>query len=162
MKETQFNLYNALRLFYANGGGVCIITSVGDYGNGVKVKDLREGLEALIPEQEASMVVVPDATLLDKKNCYDLYKDILKHCGKDTKDRFAILDIHGGDQERTYDTKDVIGDFREGVGNNFLGYGAAYYPWLNTTVVSASEVSFKNISNHSDLVKILTNEARDR
>ncbi|MGB1216688.1 MAG: phage tail sheath family protein, partial [Saprospiraceae bacterium] len=41
-KETQFNLYNSLRLFFANGGGVCYIVSVGNYkSGGVKLDDLR-------------------------------------------------------------------------------------------------------------------------
>ena len=54
---------------------------------------------------------------------------------------------------------DVITTFREGVGNNFLNFGAAYYPWLNTTIVTSSEISYKNVSNTPELIKILTAEA---
>src|SRR5689334_17784420 len=31
--DRAFNLYNSLRLFYANGGGNCYIVSVGTYGS---------------------------------------------------------------------------------------------------------------------------------
>ena len=157
--ESNFYLYNSLRLFYSNGGGSCYIVSVGNYQSGTKLKNLQEGLETIIAEQEPSIVAVPDAVNLPTEECFELYRDILTHCGRETRDRFAIFDIPGGDQGRTYNDKDVITQFREGVGHNNLAYGASYYPWLNTTVVSGSELSFKNISNVNTLVNILTKEA---
>lgn len=164
--KTQYNLFNSIRLFYANGGGTCYIVSVGDYSKGVNAKDLNNaeingGLQALMTEQEPTMVLIPDATLLPAADCYSLYQAVLKHCGADMQSRFAILDVHGGDQARTYDDADVITGFREGIGNNFLDFGAGYYPWLNTTIVAASEIDFSNISNTRDLVGILTQEAEN-
>ena len=160
--ESQFHLYNSLRLFYSNGGGACYVVSVGDYSKGTKLNELQEGLEALVAEQEPSMVVVPDAVGLENVECFELYRDVLTHCGKDTRDRFAIIDVPGGDQSRTYDSKDIINQFREGIGHNNLAFGAAYYPWLNTTVVSANDLSFGNISNTNELIKLLTREAEIR
>ena len=162
-KKTQFNLYNSLRLFYANGGGVCYIVSVGSYkSGGVKEAALKEGLESLMTEQEPSMVVAPDATLLPEAECYTFYQQVLKHCGKDTKDRFAILDIHGGDKSRTFDENDVITKFRTAIGTNSLNYGAAYYPYLNTNIVGPDEVSFRNISNPEVLITYLTKSAQTK
>jgi phage tail sheath protein FI len=161
-EDSNYKLYNALRLFYANGGGPCYICSVGSYETGIKLKNMQEGLETLIGEQEPSMVVCPDAVNLEIQECFELYRDILKHCGRDTRDRFAIIDIPGGDQARTYNQKDVINQFRDGVGHNNLAFGAAYYPWLNTTVVTSSEISFKNISNPNELIKLLIREAENR
>ena len=160
--ESNFHLYNSLRLFYSNGGGSCYIVSVGNYQGGAKSKEIQAGLETLVAEQEPSLIAVPDAVNLDTKDCFELYRDILTHCGRDTRDRFAIFDVPGGDQARTYNDKDVITQFREGVGHSNLAYGASYYPWLNTTVISASDLSFKNISNVNELVKILTQEAEYR
>ena len=160
--ESQFHLYNSLRLFYANGGGACYIVSVGNYSSGVKAKELSAGLEVCIAEQEPSIVACPDAVNLDGKECMELYREMLTHCGKDTRDRFALFDVPGGNVGRTYDSKDVINEFREGVGHNNLAYGAAYYPYLNTTVVSGSEISYRNISNRKELVRVLTNEAEYR
>ncbi|MDX2286882.1 MAG: phage tail sheath C-terminal domain-containing protein [Bacteroidia bacterium] len=161
---TQYMLFSSIRLFFANGGGACYVVSVGDYSKGVSASDLNDpktgkGLPTLLKEQEPTMVVVPDAVLLEAADCYSLYQAMLLHCGQDTKSRVAVLDVHGGHRERTLDEKDVVNMFREGVGNNFLAYGAAYYPWVNTTIVGANEVDYHNISNLDGLVQILTREA---
>jgi uncharacterized protein len=166
-KGTLFYLYNSMRLFYANGGGICYVVSVGDYGSPVKKEDLlgdktEGGLKSLLLEQEPTMVVVPDALLLDAAECYEVYRAVLKHCGWETKSRFGIFDIHDGYKSRTYDNKDVVNHFREAIGENYLGFGAAYYPWLETTIVGKDEVSFRQVSNVNDLVKLLTREAEMR
>lgn len=162
---TQYNLFNGIRLFFANGGGACYIISVGDYSNGVKAKDLNNpetggGLQTLLKEQEPTMVVIPDAVLLDQADCYSLYQAVLQHCGADTQSRVGVFDVHGGWQERTLDENDVVTKFREGVGNNFRAFGAGYYPWVNTTIVQADEISYKNISNVKALRDLLDREAQ--
>ncbi len=164
-KSTRFLMYDSIRLFYANGGGSCYIVSVGDYSGGVKAKDLNDeksggGLQALYREQEPTMVVVPDAVLLSKEDCYSLYQAMLMHCGS-MQNRMAILDVYDGDQTRD-GKEDVVEEFRAGVGDNHLAFGAAYYPWVNTTVVGSSELSFKNISNTKSLVNVLVSEAERR
>ncbi len=166
-KGTQFYLYNSMRLFYANGGGNCYVVSVGDYSGPAKADDLLGektdgGLKALLLEQEPTMVVIPDALLLEASECYAVYRAVLKHCGWETKSRFGIFDVHNGYQARTFDNKDVINNFREAVGENFLSFGAAYYPWLETSIVTKDEISFKQISNPNELVKLLTREAEVR
>ncbi len=158
-KDTQYNLYNSLRLFYANGGGSCYITSAGTYGNEIKATELRKGLSQLLRHQEPTMVVVPDAVLLNREECYGLYQDVIQHCGVEMRDRFAILDVHDGFKDRSNDKNDVVSAFRDGIGSNSLAFGAGYYPWVNTTITSTSEVSFKNISNIDGLIKVLVNEA---
>lgn len=166
-KGTQFYLYNSIRLFYANGGGNCYVVSVGDYSSQVKADDLLGertdgGLKSLLLEQEPTMVVIPDALLLDASDCYAVYRAVLKHCGWDTKSRFAIFDVYDGYKARTFDNKDVVTQFREAIGENYLSFGAAYYPWLETTIVSKDEVSFKQVTNMNELVKLLTREAELR
>lgn len=163
-KQTQYLLFNSIRLFFANGGGTCYIVSIGDYKNGVNAKDFNDtenggGLHTLLAEQEPTLICAPDAVLLPKADCMTFYQEVLKHCGYTMKSRFGLFDVYDGDQPRSYDKADIITNFREGVGNNFLNYGASYYPWLNTTIVTGSEISFKNISNIPDLVKLLTAEA---
>ena len=49
------------------------------------------------------------------------------------QDRFAVLDIVDGDKEITQSV-DPVSDFRNNVGMNYLKYGAAYYPWIKTTL----------------------------
>ncbi|HTF80532.1 MAG TPA: hypothetical protein VL947_02365, partial [Cytophagales bacterium] len=161
VSTTKFNLYNAMRLFFANGGSTCYIVSVGVYDpvkgveSSVLNPDAEGGIKTLLKEPEPTMVVVPDAVLLSKEDCYSLQQDMLIHCGVDTRSRVALLDVYEGYREGA----DVITDFRNGIGNNHLQWGAAYYPWVETTVVSDSEVSLDNIDMpETELKKILEAE----
>ncbi|MFT5832888.1 MAG: phage tail sheath protein FI [Cognaticolwellia sp.] len=165
-KDSKYMLYNSLRLFFANGGGNCYIVSVGSYSDAVGATALtgvenEGGLTALLKEQEPTMIVIPDAVLLEVDDCYSLYQAVIKHCGFEMQSRVTILDIHGGDQSRTLDDEDIVSKFRESVGSNFLSFAAAYYPWVNTTIVQANEISYSNVSNTEDLVAILNKEVDD-
>lgn len=163
VKSTQFLMYDSLRLFFNNGGSECYIVSVGDFSNGVSAKKINDvknngGIKALEKHLEPTLLVVPDATLLSTNDCYSIQSEMLSHCGQRMKNRFAILDVHNGVASRTHDDDDVITKFREGVGSNHLSWGAAYYPFLNTTITSSSEVNFQRISNPETLVDILNEE----
>ncbi|BDD07359.1 phage tail sheath family protein [Aureibacter tunicatorum] len=160
---SAYKLYHSLKLYFANGGGDCYIVSVGSYKEEVKSGDILGeetggGLKALLKQNEPTMVLAPDAVVLAKEDFYTVQQAILNHCGNEMKNRVAILDVYEGFKERTLDEEDVVNQFREAVGDNFLSYGTAYYPWLNTTVVSSDEIDFKNIANVDGLVDILTKE----
>lgn len=162
-KSSQYMLFNSLRLFFANGGGNCYIVSVGSYSDAIGAGALNGvenegGLTALLKEQEPTMVVIPDAVLLEVDDCYSLYQSVIKHCGYDMQSRVTILDVHGGNEARTLDDEDIVNKFREGVGSNFLSYAAGYYPWLNTTIVQANEVNYSTVSNTDGLVAVLNAE----
>ncbi|MEM6724400.1 MAG: phage tail sheath family protein, partial [Bacteroidota bacterium] len=139
-KDTQYNMYWAIRMFYANGGGPCYIVSVGDYSSPVSATPLNDlenegGLVTILKEPEPTLVVIPDAVLLEQADCSSLQQAMLNHCGLETKSRFAVLDVHDGYKARTMADDDVVTAFRNGIGTNFLQWGASYYPWLNTTIV---------------------------
>ncbi|GAB4396901.1 MAG: hypothetical protein OHK0053_12050 [Microscillaceae bacterium] len=129
--------------------------------NQLSKKALEDGLAALILEDEPTMVVIPEAVMLEKADCYALQQAMLMHAGYKMRDRFALLDVYDGFQARSYDEKDVITQFREGVGNNFLDFGAAYYPWVYTSIVQNEEVSFRNLANLTQLADLLTQEATE-
>jgi hypothetical protein len=162
---TRFMLYDALRMFFANGGSTCYIVSVGSYtnddgsANAPTKKAFEDGITSLIAEEEPTLLVTPEAVLLEEADCQAIQQAALQHCGGKMKNRFAVLDVYGGYVPRTYDETDVVTRFREGVGTNYLNYGAAYYPWVNASVVSADELSFKNIGNIDVLAEVLTKEA---
>lgn len=122
-------LYYHLQLFFANGGDTCYIVSVGDYATGTLDKDTvnHTVLPALNKEAEITLLVIPEA--VETEEYADFYTAMLSHCA--ANNRFTILDL-------PYDGK--AEDFRANVGNNFLAYGAAYYPWLNTTVLSENDI----------------------
>ncbi|OWQ84392.1 phage tail protein [Roseateles aquatilis] len=140
----DFGLYQALRHFYQNGGGPCYIVSVGDYKNDFDIDKFKAGIEALLKEQEPTMVLVPEAVRLEEDACIDLQQAMLMHCGDKTRSRIAILDVYNGDKELNDGMP--VDKFRNKLGINFLDFAVAYYPWLNTTVVGEKDLSFENIN----------------
>lgn len=142
-------MFRGIQLFYNNGGGTCYIVSVGTYETKSKVEvlkpELEAGLATLLKEQEPTMIVIPDAVKL-KSESYDLYQQVLKHCAK-MQSRVAILDVYNGDEARVVgdSSVDLITYFRENIGSENLNYAAAYYPWLNTTIVQKNEITFENL-----------------
>jgi hypothetical protein len=162
VEESRFLLHSSMRLFYANGGADCYIVSVGGYDDKIDAAKLNDptggGLTALEKFLEPTIVVIPDAILLDENDCYSLQAAMLQHCGYKLKNRFAILDVYEGAKERTFDDDDAVDKFRNGVGSNFLQWGASYYPFLDTTIVSKSEIDFTRIANLDVLTEVLSKE----
>ncbi|HHM20400.1 MAG TPA: phage tail sheath family protein [Bacteroidetes bacterium] len=137
---SKYRMYYALRLFYANGGGPCYIISTGlinKTAESVAKADLIDkGLAALKKLDEPTLILFPDATGIDgpdeatqKADYHDVLKAALAQCAA-LGDRFLVCDLYDG---LSIDGA-AITTFRNGIGNNFLKYGAAYHPWLNTSL----------------------------
>lgn len=157
-REDPYNLYFSIRFFFANGGGTCYIVSVDEgYENGLEKGKLENGIQYLVKEQEPTIVLVPEAVYLeDAQECYDIQTAMLQHCGKDMRNRVALLDVYGGYKDRKDATGDSVGNFRDKIGTAFLDFGAAYYPWLNTSIVPASDITYENIPDLDGFIGILT------
>jgi hypothetical protein len=154
----RFLLYYGMRQFFQNGGGPCYVVSVGDYSADAVLPDKLVGaLEKLVLEQEPTMVVVPDAVLLSEANCISVQQEVLKHCGGVMRNRVAILDVWNG-YKGLKDEPNCINEFRDHLGINYLDFAAAYYPWVNTTVVQDNELSYANVSNPELLQELLRKE----
>lgn len=128
-----FYLYDSLRLFYANGGATCYVVSAGETTSAISADALLAAL-AVIQEQDGpTMLVVPDATLLPTITDYGkVVQAMLAQCGT-RQDRFAILDVYGGNTVTAPDElQPVVDAFRAAIGDQFLSYGAAYFPFLET------------------------------
>ena len=154
----KYLLYYSMLLFYQNGGGPCYIVSVGSYGDSIEFDGMQKGIDLLIKEQEPTMVVIPDAVLLDEENCNSLQQAALAHCGGTMKNRVAILDIRDGYLDRQDPSGDCIAEFRNRLGINYLDYAAAYYPWVNTTIVQDKDLNYENIANKDVLQTRLLGE----
>lgn len=167
-EDQKLLFFKSIKLFFSNGGGTCYIVSVGTYEglSGITIdqkallgekeennKVVEGGLKKLLKEQEPTLVVIPEAVLLGA-NCYEVYKQVLTHCGK-MQNRFAIFDLHDGDKENDETQNSNVSRFREGIGSDNLSYGAVYYPWLGTNVIQKDEVTFKNLDDLVDLSEIL-------
>jgi phage tail sheath protein FI len=142
---TAYSLYASMQLFFQNGGGPCYIVSVGDYTQDISADRLQDGVMQLKKELEPTLVVIPEAVMLDKEaDCIAVQQAVLQHCGIDMKNRFAILDVYDGYLDRST-MPDPINRFRDDLGTNSLKFAAAYYPWLETTIVKESDLSYRNI-----------------
>ena len=136
-----------MKLFFDNGGSSCYIVSVGDYNDAITQSRLAEGIQTLEPERDPTMLVIPDAVLLEQQECYTLQQTMLAHCASQ-RNRIAILDIFDG-FKKSVPGDDVITAFRTGIGSEHLQWGAAYYPWVETSIVAANEVDFTRIDSGS-------------
>lgn len=161
LEGQYFLLYRSMVLFFQNGGGACYVVSVGNYNGDIEEAPLAEGLQLLKKEQEPTMVVIPDAVSLPQADCYKLQQAMFAHSGYEMKNRFAIIDIYGGFMDNR--DNECIDTFRNKMATNFPAFGAVYYPWLNTSIVPVTELSFRNL--HADsldaLVSLLTLEVRE-
>lgn len=135
-----YTLYYNMVMFFANGGGTCYIVSVGKYDEGKQVdKDKVEvALDALEKVREVTMIAVPEAVNAKDNGCKDIQQLVIKHCGE-MQNRFAIFDVQpkaNADETMSYQ----IEKFRDNIGDNYLSYGAAYYPYLNTSVLADKDI----------------------
>ena len=135
-------LYYNMQLYFANGGGKCYVISLGSKAKGTEGsrQDFMDALDVLSKEDEPTLIVMPEAAALNYQDCMDIYQAALAQAAN-LMDRFVIMDVPQSENE--------VEDFRNGVGMNNLRFGAAYYPYLNTTIskyalVSDEDISFKN------------------
>jgi uncharacterized protein len=146
---SQFSLYNSLRLFYANGGGPAVVVSVGAYEKSPTVeKDkLLAGLDATQAQAGPTMLVIPDAVWLDGSTEFqEVISRMLMQCGG-LADRVAILDVYGAQAVSDQTSLDVvIQQFRESVGDFYLSYGMAYFPFVEAPVVESADIDYTNFA----------------
>jgi len=175
--ESYFTLHSQMKMFFSNGGTDCYIVSVGGYtkedgtANIVESVELQKGIAPLLKEMEPTMLVIPELTTInlnrdangdvaddDVKALYGLYAEALNHCGVVMRNRFAIMDVwmdRGKYQDKSYNMERDINLFRESVNSPALAWGAAYYPWLETTILAPSEVSVLNVANLGEASEVM-------
>jgi len=137
--DVSFLLYYAVKMYFDNGGGQCYVASVGGYGTAVDKAKLLDGLAAVALEDEPTLLVVPEAAELGYADYKEVTGEMLKQC-KALRDRFAILDVWRGDQrddvevETASGAKDKVIKANREAWAGELKYGAAYYPYVRTTM----------------------------
>lgn len=136
LNNQHCTLYYHMVLFFANGGGTCYVVSMGDYNK--KISDVYPASKDTVfanikKEQDITMLVVPEALRID--NWKDVYTGLLGLC--DSKKYFAILDVPMKGDDNTPDPVEL---FRNNIGTTNLQSAAAYYPWLETSVLSDNDI----------------------
>jgi len=172
-------LYYAMQLFYANGGKSCYVVSVGPYkatvGDDVKWEELNAGLGPLAKVDEPTLIVIPEAQAIGPNLGTDfgtLQNNALTQC-QELKDRFVIMDVHGGLQSLSDPSTNLltaVGSFRTDGPNQYLNYGAAYAPNLETildydydeSAVMVTEIVDGTVSPAAALDTLATNQSKER
>ncbi len=111
-------MYYALQLYFINGGGTCYIIPISE------LNEYEDGLASISEIDEISLLVLPDVQF-HRIDYSAVYNAALQQCGE-LKDRFAILDVTDSDPDASV--------FRAGIEGNNLKYGAAYIPYLKTSI----------------------------
>jgi phage tail sheath protein FI len=144
--NARFRLAYAMRQFYDNGGGRCYVVSIGSYSASSVVTDIADahfaGLDALAREDEPTLLVFPDLSGMAPANAtnagqvaavrasyHSVLVQALNQCAT-LGDRFLICDLWDGAAAGSAG----ITAFRNGIGTRNLKYGAAYHPFIETTM----------------------------
>ncbi|MCG7536598.1 phage tail sheath C-terminal domain-containing protein [Pseudoalteromonas sp. OOF1S-7] len=162
-----YYLYNSVRWFYENGGGDAYIVSVGIHGNSagkpddidaqivnpnVKLDDLQAGLSLLENEQEPTIYICPEATLLSVPENGQLMQSMLQ-LAAEMQSAICLFDIIGGKAPDPITYTQDIETFRNNTGPNGLNYGAAYYPFVGTTLMQTDEINYTSLCG-GDLLQL--------
>ena len=126
----KFFTYDALRMFYANGGGDCYIVSVGksEKATTIAAADFTGGITELEKEDAPTIILFPDAATLGDADIATVQQAALLQCNN-LQDRVGLFDVKENDS--------LGANFRNNIGINNLKYGAVYSPWLKVNLPKA-------------------------
>jgi phage tail sheath protein FI len=145
-----YRMHYAMRMYFANGGGTCYVISVGLYTDAIALGDdttgLQGGLKKLELEDEPTIIAFPDAVGLSKANYYSLMNAALAQCNL-LGDRVALIDLF---RESDDDDTNISG-FRSTIRSerDYVMYGMAYHPWLQTSLNFAWTNTTAHIGTHT-------------
>ena len=153
--EVDFRMYYAAQMFFDNGGGECYILSVGTYSTDADITESPSESKLwsdaianiLKKELEPTLIVIPD--LVGRSSAtppganttpsyLTVYQKAMKFCN-DPKinNYFVVMDV----AQHSANTDSPVNDagiFRNIAGNiDEFKYGAAYYPYVVTTLPAA-------------------------
>lgn len=164
-----FYLHQALGHFFANGGGTCYVISIGGYDTDSKNKeDFISAIDKLNKVDEVTLIACPESIHLNDIDHYTVQDKALAHSGK-RKDRFALVDVRI-DMQKNRGMRDDAAALRTGAVSD-LKYGAAYYPYLRTSISRSYDetkvtVSYRlneqQVHNDYTQYKNLENETVDK
>ena len=163
--NARFRLAYALRHFYDNGGGRCYIVSLGNFSASALTADIAtahtQALEALSREDEPTLIVMPDLSGMapaDPTNAgqvaavrasyHGVLVQALDQCAR-LGDRFLICELWDGAAAGSAG----ITAFRNGIGTRNLKYGAAYHPFIQTTMAwnwDDTTVTVRQVARRND------------
>ena len=173
-----YYLFQAVQLFFANGGEQAMIVSVGGFESplgaplpdadsewmnpNVQLNDLLVGLTVLTGVNGPTLYVCPDAMLLDESHYSALTRAMLQQAAH-MQMGMCLLDLPCGRKPDPLSYESAVNHFRIDVGNEALDHGVAYYPWLNTTLYNADKCHYGQLcgGDFEPLAALLLADADD-
>lgn len=142
--RSKFLMHYSMQMFFANGGGPCWITSIGDYastGGLIVPQDLKDGLAEVAKINEVTLLLFPDAiNLSTATDYYDVYSTAIAQAVK-LQDRFVVMDVYHDIANLDVWEFDINGVGGSGGLRNIISgttddlkYAAAYFPQIYTGV----------------------------
>ncbi|WGK64117.1 phage tail sheath family protein [Croceiramulus getboli] len=126
-------LYEQVRMFFANGGQACYVGSIGNFeaactdASVETLQKYRDLLEQSATIADISLISIADAVYLPRGKREQLQETLLRHCAE--HQRFGVLDLPKGNSTN-WSAK--LNKFRSGLAAEHRELGAAYYPWLRS------------------------------
>lgn len=139
-------LWYGISHYFRNGGGRCYIASIGKTSDEPFKDDFIQGLQSLESFDEPTLIVLPEIAKLSKDDYSEVCKAALGHAAK-LQDRFVILDLYAPTETVAPSAQKLL-ELRGLLGSNHLDRGAAYYPYLNTTlnhILSDEEIKIESM-----------------
>ncbi len=130
-----FYLYQAISHYFANGGGACYAISIGGHDTvkaNMTAKLYMDAIDLLEEVDEVTLLSAPESVLMDSVAHYSVQNHALQHCEK-MKERFALVDVQQAAGFNRGELSVDVATARDQVSSG-LQYGAAYYPYVRTTM----------------------------
>ena len=134
-KVSQHILYQALNLYFANGGSRCYIVSVGKFTDTIDEGKLEAGFTLVGTLDDPTILLCPEAIYLNQAD-FDTLNQVMIEQAATLKDRFAIIDTRISTAKKT--TASIGTDVATAINNIpadplVRQFGAVYYPFLQTS-----------------------------
>ncbi|MCI4670768.1 MAG: phage tail sheath subtilisin-like domain-containing protein [Bacteroidia bacterium] len=144
--DVKYHMYYAAQMFFNNGGGEAFVISVGDMTDPIELSKLEAAIPLLMEYTEPTLLLFPDAVEgLTDGDYRSLMQAALGHCANPKVNNcFTVMDVkQNSDQTADEDAEDfralagTIDDFK---------YGAAYYPYIETSLNYAFSLDSVKVS----------------
>ena len=173
-----FYMYAAIKMYFNNGGRQCYIVSVGQHtstinevGTGIVTavtspveNDYTDpstgGISVLDSYDDSTLIVIPDAVSLEDASYAKVYQVALDQCAN-LKNRFVIIDVKADNADSANDASAFRNRASVPILDN-LRYGAAYYPYLITTLsYSDTTALYLNADDNNRVLRRSDQDAAD-
>lgn len=150
--------YEAMQLYFLNGGGPCYILSVGTYADSIDSTDFTAKMPEIEKLDEPTIIAFPEAANLSLTDYQAVTTSAFDVVAK-VKDKFILIDT-----PKSIDVTQVptpTTDFRGILTGSNLSYGAVYFPHVETS----AKYQFSSASTYAGpantLAALLTSGSAD-